>query len=99
RLPTSPLFPYTTLFRSPFLAVRFSRLFRIIRYRVLSIVRLPSLRGAGGGDSGKLALGSLAGGAPRLFSECDPNDSSQKVPRPFRSEEHTSELQSLAYLV
>src|SRR2546425_9234289 len=61
RPPRSTLFPYTTLFRSPPRAWRWSRASRVDAPRV-----------------------AAPGAAPRKAS---------------RSEEHTSELQSLAYLV
>src|SRR5689334_23846598 len=88
RPPSSTLFPYTTLFRSSIAIVRASR-------------HLGSALWA-------LALGLLLGGAlgnlvDRLFRE--PGFPQGHVvdfidlPRLFRSEEHTSELQSQFHLV
>src|SRR2546425_7539538 len=70
RPPRSPLFPYTTLFRSKLLAER----------------RSPGLRE--GENLGRADLEVCAPPTPLKYSPCR-----------ARSEEHTSELQSLAYLV
>src|SRR5687767_15686178 len=88
RPPRSTLFPYTTLFRSALRAA----LRRLLRLRV------PS-------RPGEAALVELEGpharaaeaGAPR--SPRQPLVAEIAAERSKRSEEHTSELQSLAYLV
>src|SRR2546425_3386187 len=81
RPPRSTLFPYTTLFRSPY-----------------DPARTPG--GSSGGSAAALAcgftpleLGSDIGGSIRLPAHMS------GVVGHKRSEEHTSELQSLAYLV
>src|SRR2546425_5467346 len=66
RPPRSTLFPYTTLFRSPFFAI-------IVLAGLVSI--------------------------PREYYEAAEVDGAGSWGRFRRSEEHTSELQSLAYLV
>src|SRR2546425_9625672 len=80
RPPRSTLFPYTTLFRSPF------------RVRATARIR-PVVRG----DRRR------AGHLPRFPVAFRPPAFASQVIRPslgeWRSEEHTSELQSLAYLV
>src|SRR2546425_7590194 len=68
RPPRSTLFPYTTLFRSPFAA----RLHTPMEHTVY------------------LMFGVREAGEPTVPQELGPEE---------RSEEHTSELQSLAYLV
>src|SRR5687767_15746797 len=81
RPPRSPLFPYTTLFRSRAARRRGRRLRRersTIRVAMLRAVRARLLPPAD---------------APR------PDGSPEAPPGERRSEEHTSELQSLAYLV
>src|SRR5205823_13855305 len=77
RPPRSPLFPYTTLFRS---------------------CRLGG--GLGGRDAGRLA-GRRAGrqGVVRLICRGGVLGRGRTAAAQRRSEEHTSELQSLAYLV
>src|SRR5438045_4373504 len=84
RSPRSTLFPYTTLFRSA-LAVR---------------LELPALagRGAGAGAAplrlgGRVPPGGLRGGRRGADGPLRP------PPGRARSEEHTSELQSLRHLV
>src|SRR2546425_7862853 len=85
RPPRSTLFPYTTLFRSP-----------------------PSMRRRAARSIGLVAVGaSLLAAGYALFSRRPVADPSGEAAHsiavlPFvniRSEEHTSELQSLAYLV
>src|SRR5687767_6551887 len=74
RPPRSTLFPYTTLFRSPFIGVE------------------PARQGRGLGAAllrAQLAVCDQAG-LPAYLESSNPRN---------RSEEHTSELQSLAYLV
>src|SRR5205823_13280746 len=83
--PTSPLFPYTTLFRSgPDHTVVRSRT-RIPR----NGGALPSARSAGTTAAARAA----ATAASTAASSASPRAGAS------RSEEHTSELQSLAYLV
>src|SRR2546425_8277409 len=94
RPPRSPLFPYTTLFRS-----RASRARAGVR-RVRHAASVP--RGVRARPRRKLP-------APAVRSESDLMANRIPPPREFswartlrtlsRSEEHTSELQSLAYLV
>src|SRR5205823_8775525 len=96
RSPRSTLFPYTTLFRSAFVA---------------SIAR----RQVGSGSSGCTTMVSplLLSSLPEILpssSVCMLSEPTvivflsvgrelENTGREFRSEEHTSELQSLAYLV
>src|SRR5205823_15001596 len=87
--PPSPLFPYTTLFRSRGTDIHAERVCRS---------RLDGERG----EQPQVAT-QLEHPAPGPGSRL-PEQSPAQVPRPFagevkRSEEHTSELQSLAYLV
>src|SRR5205823_14585884 len=84
RRPRSTLFPYTTLFRSATrAAVRRQRCSRRVRGS-----RRPLLAAAGPLHRARRATPSGAAGVRR-----SPGDG-----RGGRSEEHTSELQSLAYL-
>src|SRR5687767_16021331 len=96
RPPRSTLFPYTTLFRS--------------RRGPIPRPAPARLRGAGHFSTGRKALG--AAGAPLdrnpepLAENYVPPLRTFRLPRlthatcsAMRSEEHTSELQSLAYLV
>src|SRR2546425_6450438 len=87
RPPRSTLFPYTTLFRSVAASVAVS---------------------AGATESGPVALPStVAGIEPVMMLRRKLADAEPPVPdstaaahqAEYRSEEHTSELQSLAYLV
>src|SRR2546425_9015973 len=78
RPPRSTLFPYTTLFRSPFEHVHHA----------------PIAKDAG----------SVPGFPQDAFMEMGMDEVVEKpethgLPKNWRSEEHTSELQSLAYLV
>src|SRR2546425_8780408 len=83
RPPRSTLFPYTTLFRS-----------RFARFRLESRVDADAQRG----DRGAAGRGRHARGDRRDRQARDePSDGAVDARR--RSEEHTSELQSLAYLV
>src|SRR2546425_8408398 len=84
RPPRSTLFPYTTLFRS------------------IQGVHEVRSQGVGQRDALRLAPGQRAGEAverqisqPHVVDEGDPRPEL----REDRSEEHTSELQSLAYIV
>src|SRR5205823_6926356 len=83
--PTSTLFPYTTLFRSPRAGARPRKRRRANR----TVARFPS-------QEFQLGSGRHAGGAG-LRSGREELWPAAKGRR--RSEEHTSELQSLAYLV
>src|SRR5205823_12029231 len=95
RPPRTPLFPYTTLFRSPQTPARSG-------YRTAGRARIGRQEGPGLQLSHDPLRGSGQPGAvsqaARLQSE------TLRAPRALagrlhRSEEHTSELQSLAYLV
>src|SRR3989441_9935001 len=96
RPPRSTLFPYTTLFRSPVL--RAFATFRPPRFEV---------RASGFAETGYMMMveicnGTTAGGSYRFAPDADPCDGQLDVclvRSVSRSEEHTSELQSLAYLV
>src|SRR5207248_11495470 len=93
--PTSPLFPYTTLFRSN--TFDLSAIPVVKKMCHLPVVADPS-HGAGRRDMVvPMARAAVAAGADALIIEvhCDPDhalsDGAQSL---FRSEEHTSELQS-----
>src|SRR5687767_15474738 len=75
RLPTSTLFPYTTLFRSRLATIGTHA------HQIIPSFHAPAARCAGAAARGPA-------GAVHRDTEATP-----------RSEEHTSELQSLAYLV
>src|SRR2546425_8328905 len=82
RPPRSTLFPYTTLFRSPFNTVRAAELQRWIEE----------------GHYDRVLAGEYTRRGPE--AEQRPIDKDIDEARDhYRSEEHTSELQSLAYLV
>src|SRR5205823_13752825 len=90
--PTSPLFPYTTLFRSRY------------RGRGAHLPAKAPLLGRRGADRGaqprardRSACGLLTPGPARRSGAARGVLEPQVLRR--RSEEHTSELQSLAYLV
>src|SRR5258707_4656410 len=83
RPPRSTLFPYTTLFRSPF------------RSLAIHLLAWPHLRPARCKDL-KVALGAAAIG-PSGLALAGPKFCYRYGP--LRSEEHTSELQSRQYLV
>src|SRR5947209_17152467 len=86
--PTSPLFPYTTLFRSGAAATRgFGQ-------SVHEAVNVP-----GGGVSDWAAVGAEVVGTFTLAFIIFEMVSSRRWMRWTRSEEHTSELQSRQYLV
>src|SRR2546423_7711507 len=85
RPPRSTLFPYTTLFRSPAHAVPLRRSSNCERTPCRPIQRVRSVSPW----SAWLHFGDR--GIPPARMECSLS--------PVRSEEHTSELQSLAYLV
>src|SRR5437764_10686624 len=83
RPPGSPLFPYTTLFRSTLTSSGDAGLDELARQH-LALGRFPA-RAAANGDSLVWGIATIEWG----------ND----VGGPVRSEEHTSELQSPMYLV
>src|SRR2546423_6605489 len=85
RPPRSTLFPYTTLFRSPCVANR--------RFKNRATCARDSVNTAGGMAS--------SDPSPRALAISVISHSVTDRSKPFlqRSEEHTSELQSLAYLV
>src|SRR2546423_8113292 len=87
RPPRSTLFPYTTLFRSLRPALRLARLLRSAARQPPS---LPRPRPDAAQDRRRGAR------APRRFLA---RGELAQVDAQDRSEEHTSELQSLAYLV
>src|SRR2546423_10880347 len=91
RPPRSTLFPYTTLFRSLVHPDRLTRLelAREDRHRPL-VVLLTRVAGLVGLLAAAIGRAPQAGVAGRGIDE---------VQLRIRSEEHTSELQSLAYLV
>src|SRR5205823_14139819 len=99
RPPTSTLFPYTTLFRSPHpvaLAAQFhAALDDVVELRLdgLEIVDVFGERVVDLVPLARLVRVLLCGGGRRRSGVGDPE---RLV---HRSEEHTSELQSLAYLV
>src|SRR5205814_4292022 len=88
--PSSTLFPYTTLFRSPLLAF----LCGLQDTLELAVYSLPSL--------GRVPLrpaGKLDGRVRRSVSPDPVQAGNQHSDGLARSEEHTSELQSLRHLV
>src|SRR2546425_6289096 len=86
RPPRSTLFPYTTLFRSAsaLRGIRRSRVKKTTSLRLTSILS---------------ARGFLRPWASRWYSGAASARATPSRRRKWRSEEHTSELQSLAYLV
>src|SRR2546425_7722699 len=86
RPPRSTLFPYTTLFRSPRNPARTASSSR-------TALACSTGRGsrAGGRPGARFYAAAVARNPPGHRNACTPDDR--------RSEEHTSELQSLAYLV
>src|SRR5205823_13321708 len=87
-LPSFTLFPYTTLFRSPPAS---STAWRSLRRRS------SSSSSGSRWTSEFMAATLLPSGAPSTAVDALAPRASTECPR--RSEEHTSELQSLAYLV
>src|SRR2546423_4741712 len=85
RPPRSTLFPYTTLFRS---VVAFAEL------NVNARIELVAAAQSGHGELDELDVGDAIGAAAAQVAE-----GNILTLRARRSEEHTSELQSLAYLV
>src|SRR5688572_32720452 len=90
RPPRSTLFPYTTLFRSPFPAVSGLYASPTVVNNVETLTAVPDIIKMGGEAYQK--LGTEKSGGTKLWSV------SGHVNRP-RSEEHTSELQSQSNLV
>src|SRR2546425_4705502 len=83
RPPRSTLFPYTTLFRSPLLQTQFDSSF-------------PALSP----DQAHLAFSANDTGRSEIYVQrFQGGDAPKLAGERRRSEEHTSELQSLAYLV
>src|SRR5205823_9401601 len=94
-LPRYPPFPYTTLFRSHF--VRHQIVHLMIRHANLPIscrASRPAFRGAKSPLARRKS--SAANGLKRYLKPALQTRITEAV---LRSEEHTSELQSLAYLV
>src|SRR5687767_15237739 len=85
--PSSTLFPYTTLFRSAAICD--------VAHRSLDVCGHAGATGRGGG------AGGLSTGAPGVTHRACPCATCrvELLGTGCRSEEHTSELQSLAYLV
>src|SRR3989441_7736378 len=95
RPPRSTLFPYTTLFRSVLARVILKEALTTVRLLLAVVVMVGvALTVTGGSNAGAEAarLGIGAGIAGGLLSALS-------YALTTRSEEHTSELQSLAYLV
>src|SRR5205823_9682964 len=91
RPPSSTLFPYTTLFRSDFIGKT-----ALIKAKESGITR--RLRPLLLADGNAIVFG----GEPVRLTDPSPSGGGLRNPSPSgggRSEEHTSELQSLAYLV
>src|SRR5262249_61825498 len=90
RPPSLPLFPYTTLFRSRVrnIDTRFGNFSSWVR-ATRNILPVPRLGRALGTPSSAYGARAKAGGGQASFPS----------PKPGRSEEHTSELQSLTNLV
>src|SRR3712207_8947455 len=84
RPPRSTLFPYTTLFRSETLRPKRQRSVACLRPGRESVIFLPSALVC------SVSCGSRVGPTGSALFCC---------PKPGRSEEHTSELQSRQYLV
>src|SRR5687767_15197178 len=86
RPPSSTLFPYTTLFRSP------DRAARGLREALAAFTGVDAAQvfAANGSNEVLQTLLLTYGGPGRWCAVFEPT---------YRSEEHTSELQSLAYLV
>src|SRR3989441_10809368 len=96
RPPRSTLFPYTTLFRSPDgWGVRDEE---VVAGR--EQVHAGAAERSGRRPEAGLVHDPAGGAAQHDRRAADAAEESEEVPRPVaRSEEHTSELQSLAYLV
>src|SRR5205823_13515336 len=97
--PTSTLFPYTTLFRSP--GLNSSRLPPLRSYRpsVTPSMRISWLKSCPPLIDPENVSPTVPGRLVKMkVCSCRP-PSPTSIGRVSRSEEHTSELQSLAYLV
>src|SRR5205823_14074999 len=94
--PFSTLFPYTTLFRSAFADIRHPDSFVSQNPQLPRGFLLDSRRPPGAGHPGLAPLTSWIRASPnaRQF-----HVDAALIANQRRSEEHTSELQSLAYLV
>src|SRR2546423_12080763 len=90
RPPSSPLFPYTTLFRSEALGEQDSRM------HVQAVEHLAAVAAGGGEGQVRRAVGDVGHEGPLRDL---PRSGPSWPTSPTRSEEHTSELQSLAYLL
>src|SRR3712207_8359960 len=94
RPPRSTLFPYTTLFRSGTLPLRGGGLSAEDGLDLVAQLRHAEADAAlGGAQRHAGAPGDLVGGEPA------PERQHERLALAFRSEEHTSELQSRQYLV
>src|SRR3989441_13314589 len=96
RPPRSTLFPYTTLFRSRvFVPLGFIQAEGLGRSDTHDSYRSGPEFGA---SIAETVQAPFLKPGPRAATQADPNRVYRSV-RDLRSEEHTSELQSLAYLV
>src|SRR5205085_9420605 len=97
--PRSTLFPYTTLFRSADSDV-VSALPKQQRYSALRYFfggrRMAEVGGGGGATLGSVEMGPPSAPSPSGWPT--PKDSRARNSKSFRSEEHTSELQSQSNL-
>src|SRR5205823_14563362 len=95
----SRLFPYTTLFRSPYPALPRDFYNRDVATVARELLGKLLVRRVGGG----FTVGRIVEAEAYLATDDPANHSfrgrTQRNASMFRSEEHTSELQSLAYLV
>src|SRR5207244_13378983 len=99
RPPSPPLFPSTTLFRSPAAAASASPARLEVRDHDLA-VQGPGFRQAVGLVVGRLHLLEIVDLAAQLAAREQRSDLRiSELVRDFRSEEHTSELQSPDHLV
>src|SRR3989441_7126297 len=100
RPPRSTLFPYTTLFRSParglLPAVRAAH---VRAARPAGLTGRPPAPPAGGRRAAPAAASRASRHAHRARAPRPPPPPGASRGRPARSEEHTSEIQSLAFLV
>src|SRR5690606_41951963 len=99
RPPISPLFPYTTLFRSPSGHRRYEDAMSR-RSKGARLWLKPEERDAGG-RLRKRATWVIRDGARSIVTGCAASDieGAERKLREYRSEEHTSELQSRENLV
>src|SRR5205823_15100200 len=91
------LFPYTTLFRS-YAAIRSLELFRIPSMEVIAVLLAGRICRSGCATHEQARRSSTGHALPKSRSAQVRTITAESVYR-GRSEEHTSELQSLAYLV